>query len=95
MTFPIPHILETGSGSRIRCLLSSVIMTKQSGLSKSEASLARNLLGASPTEAVRSVCSLISAFIFLPIVSADPNSLMQPVTSRNASSILIGSTSGV
>ena len=87
VTFPMPHIFETGRGSRICCLFSSVIMTKPSGFSKSEASLARNLLGAIPTEAVRSACSLISDFIRLPIVSAEPNSLIQPVTSRNASSM--------
>ena len=59
-TFPIPHILETGSGSNIFCLLSSVIITNPSGLSISEANLARNLFGAMPTEAVSPNSCLIA-----------------------------------
>ena len=69
--------------------------TKPSGLPTSLASLARNLLGATPTEATSPVSPLIRPLIRRPISGAGPNSPSQPRTSRNASSRLSGSTSGV
>ena len=57
--------------------------------------LATSLVVATPTEAVSSTSSRIAALIAAAIVSPSPNSAREPVTSRNASSIEIGSTSGV
>jgi len=59
------------------------------------ASFAKNLLGATPTDAVRPVSFFMASLIFSPIATPDPNSFSEPVTSRNASSTESGSTSGV
>jgi hypothetical protein len=53
------------------------------------------LVLATPTEIVNWTSSRTAALIERAIVSPSPNSSREPVTSRNASSIEIGSTSGV
>ena len=65
------------------------------GLAASEASLATNLEGATPTEHVRRSWSRTAALILAPIVGPSPWSRRAPVTSRNASSREMASTSGV
>ena len=70
------------------------IIVKPSGFSKSEASLAKNLFGASPTDTVSPSSSLTRFFISLPAFSMDPYRPSVPVISRKASSTLSCSTSG-
>ena len=69
--------------------------TSPSGLRRSEAIFATSFVVATPTEIVSSTASRTSSLIRRPIVSPSPNSYREPVTSRNASSIEIGSTCGV
>ena len=66
-----------------------------SGLLRSLASLARNLLRAMPTEQVR--CCSFRIVFFIPKASyrGFPHSRSDPLTSRNASSTLAGSTRSV
>ena len=84
-----------GSGSRNSCTRSASTTTNPSGFSRSLAILARNLFGATPTEATSPRRSRISHLIVRPILTAGPNSGSLPVTSRNASSSDRGSTKGV
>ncbi len=65
------------------------------GLASTEASLARNLFGATPTEQSSPSSSWISPRSRRAIVTPSPSSARAPVTSRNASSRASGSTSGV
>ena len=96
MRGPTPKIFDTGSGSSTARTSSGWITRKPSGLSRSEASFARNFeLGATPTEATSPVSRRMSRLIARPISIASPNSRSQPATSRNASSSESGSTSGV
>ncbi len=95
VTLPTPQIFETGNGASISTLFASVMTVSPSGLFKSDASLAKNLLGATPTEAVSPVWAWISALMLFAIVRASPNFLVAPVTSRNASSTETGCTNGV
>ena len=60
-----------------------------------EASLATNLVVATPTEQVIPCCSLTWARISWPIWAGLPRRRSAPETSRNASSSASGSTSGV
>ena len=62
---------------------------------RSEATLAHSLLVATPTLTTSPTSSRIRRLIRRPIVSLSPNAAALAVTSRNASSRLIGSTSGV
>jgi hypothetical protein len=64
-------------------------------LHRVEASLATNLVLATPTEQVMPWLSATRARISRPISAGRPMSRWAPATSRNASSRLIGSTSGV
>ena len=70
-TLPTPKIFDTGKGSSICWAFCSVIIVKPSGFSRSEASLARNLLGAMPIEAMRFSSSLMACLIAVPMFSAD------------------------
>ena len=56
------------------------------GLAATEASLARNLLLATPTEHDRSSSSSIRRRIILAMAGPSPRRRREPVTSRNASS---------
>ena len=69
-------------------------MTSPSGLSRSEATLAMNLLAARPAEAVRPVSRLIRALIARAASGGGPHSVEVPVRSMKASSTETGSTSG-
>jgi len=60
-----------------------------------EASLATNLVVATPTEQVRPYCSRTLALISRAMAAGGPSRRMAPLTSRNASSWDSGSTSGV
>ena len=75
--------------------MSGSTTTKPSGFFRSLAILARNLLGATPTETTSRSSSRIACLICRPISTAGPNRCSLPVTSRNASSSDSGSTSGV
>ena len=69
--------------------------TSPSGFSRSDAIFATSLVVATPTEIVSWISSRTASLIARAIVGPSPNSSREPVTSRNASSIEIGSTSGV
>jgi hypothetical protein len=66
-----------------------------SGLHRSDASFARNFVGATPTEQMTPTSRSTSARIFAAMAAGSPNSVVAPPTSRNASSSESGSTSGV
>jgi hypothetical protein len=66
-----------------------------SGLDAVEASLATNLVGATPTEQVMPCSSKTRARMYSPISAASPSRRPAPATSRKASSRDSGSTSGV
>ncbi len=92
---PIPQILLTGIGSRNERTPVRDTCTKPLGLPASDASFARYLLCAIPTEACSPVRFSIFARKFAPIVSILPSSARLADTSRNASSSDKPSTSGV
>ena len=66
-----------------------------SGFARWDASFATNFVPASPTEAGRPVRSRTRSRIARAISTGGPKSRTVPATSRNASSMLSGSTSGV
>ena len=66
-----------------------------SGLQRVEASLATNLVVATPTEQVMPCSSDTRSRISAPISAGRPRRRTAPATSRNASSRDSGSTSGV
>ena len=70
-------------------------MTRPSGLRRSDPIFAQSLFVATPTDSTRPSCSRTSRFSALAMLSAPPNRCSVAVTSRNASSSEIGSTSGV
>ena len=70
-------------------------MSMPLGLQWSEASLATNFVGATPTEHVTPTSRSTSARMRAAIALGSPNSIVAPPTSRNASSREIGSTYGV
>ena len=65
LCLPTPHSRSTGSGSRNSCTLSGSTTTRASGFFRSLAILARNLLGATPTETT-SRSSLADRLLDLP-----------------------------
>ena len=65
------------------------------GFAASDASLASIFEGATPTEHVSPSRARTSSRMRWPTVAPSPWARRAPVTSRNASSRLIGSTSGV
>ena len=92
---PTPHSRPIGSGARKAASSPSGTTTSPSGLRRSDAILATSFVLATPTEAVSPTSARTSSLIRRAIVGPSPNSAADPVTSRNASSIEIGSTSGV
>ena len=66
-----------------------------SGFARVDATLARNLLGPTPTEAVSESSPRTVARIRAPISAGAPNSSVAPPTSTNASSSEMGSTAGL
>ncbi len=92
---PTPHMRPTGSGSSSVSTRAGGTMTSPSGFSRSEASLARNLFGATPTDAVSAVRSRISCLRRAAMTPPASTSDAAPLTSRKASSMLRPCTSGV
>ncbi len=93
---PMPQILPIARGDSTASIPRAVggMTVRPSGFSKSEASFARNLLGATPTDATNPVAAKIASFSCLATTSAGPMSRSVPVMSRNASSTLSGCTNG-
>ena len=92
---PTPHSREIGSGARKAASSPGGTTTSPSGLRRSEAILATSLVVATPTEAVSPTSSRTRSLIERAMAGPSPNSSNEPVTSRNASSMEMGSTSGV
>ncbi len=105
MAGPTPHRAWTGSGCRKASswpgstTWTPLPKTGPSGdafgLAASDASLARNFVGATPTEQVSRSSSSTWRRNRAPIVGPSPCRRWAPLTSRNASSSDSGSTSGV
>ncbi len=92
---PTPHSAPTGSGCRYSIVCAAGTTSSPSGLHRDDASLATNLVAATPTEQViRCSCSTW-ARIRRAISVGLPSRRTAPETSRKASSRLSGSTSGV
>ncbi len=92
---PTPHRREIGSGSRNAASPPGGTTTSPSGLRRSDAIFATSFVVETPTDAVSSSSSWIASLIRRAIVAPSPNRARLAVTSRNASSMEIGSTSGV
>ena len=71
VTGPTPHSASTGSCCRNDSIRSGATTVRPSGLRQPEAIFARNLLGATPADAVRPVVSRIAAFSRLRHVDAE------------------------
>ncbi len=94
VALPTPHSRVIGSGARNSASPPSSTTTRPSGLRRSEATLAMNLLAASPAEAVSPVSPRMRRLISRTASGAGPNSDAVPVRSTNASSTETGSTRG-
>ena len=92
---PTPHSRLTGSGARNAASWPGGTTTSAFGLRRSEATLAHSLLLATPTLTTSPASSSTRDLIWRAIASPSPKAAALPVTSRKASSRLIGSTSGV
>ncbi len=97
VTRPTPQMRLTGNGARNRAAASrpSGTTVSPSGFSRSLASLARNLLHATPTDAVRPVSLRTSDLMRVAMACPSPKCFCDPVTSRKASSMESGSMMGV
>ncbi|CFW89275.1 Uncharacterised protein [Bordetella pertussis] len=82
MTLPTPGTLRTGKGCRKSSTREGLITNRPSGLFQSEAILARNLLGATPAEAVRPVSSRIWRRMICATSVAEARPSLLHVTSR-------------
>jgi hypothetical protein len=91
---PSPQIRLTGNGARNSVTLSGP-NHESIRLPDVASQLRKVLFGATPTEATKPVSVRIRFLICRAISGAGPNNPSQPCTSRNASSKLNGSTSGV
>ena len=92
---PTPQMRLNGRGARVSASLPGGITVRPSGFSRSLASLARNLFGATPTLAVSPVSLLMRSLMSRAILSGGPNSAVEAVTSRKASSTETCSRRGV
>ena len=92
---PAPHSAAMGSGSKNSWTRPARTTMTPSGLARLVASLATNLVGATPTEQVMPRFPCTSARIRAAMRGGSPNRRTAPPTSRNASSSDMGSTSGV
>src|SRR5258708_4188470 len=70
VTGPTPESASTGSSRRNSSIRPGGITVSPSGFFQPEAILARNLLGATPAEALRFGCSRITPFIFFATLLA-------------------------
>ncbi len=92
---PTPHSAVTGSGCRKASTRAAGTTSMPSGLHRADASLATNLVGATPTEQVSCNSSTTRRRIAAAMSAGRPAARTLPRTSRNASSRESGSTSGV
>lgn len=90
-----PQRRLAGNGQSTSGTRSTGSTTRPSGFSRSDATFARNLFGATPTEAVSRSASTMRLLSPAAIAAPASRSRAMPVRSRNASSIEIGSTAGV
>ena len=95
VTGPTPQSASTGSLCRNHSTRSGGTTVSPSGFFHPDAILARNLLGATPADAVSPVASRICAFRRRATLTASGSLHALSVTSRYASSSESGSTSGV
>ena len=105
MTGPMPHSARTGRGWRKSSSSSARTSTTPGpgsmpereavGFAALDASLAISLDRPTPTEQSRCISSRTRARISRPMLVPEPNRWTAPLTSRNASSSEIPSTSGV
>jgi hypothetical protein len=82
VALPTPGILRTGSGTRKSSTWCGRMTKQPSGFFQSEAILARNLLGATPADAVRRVSSRISRRMVCAVSVAVGIPVSSSVTSR-------------
>ncbi len=92
---PTPHSSPTGSGCRKATTRSAGTTSRPSGLARVEASFATNFVDATPTEQVMPCSSWTRERMSSAMTAGGPSRRTAPETSRNASSRLSGSTSGV
>ncbi len=92
---PIPGRRETGRGARKAAPPSGGTSSWPSGFAESEAIFATSLQAAMPADAGRPSSSAIRRRSRAAISAAEPSSLREAVTSRNASSSESGSQRGV
>ena len=92
---PRPTARRRAAGAGTRRRRRPGTTSRPSGLQRVEASLATNLVLATPTEQVMPCCSATWRRISWPISAGRPSRRSAPETSRNASSRASGSTSGV
>lgn len=85
-----PHSADR-QGCRNSRVCAGGISRIPSGFARCDASFAMNFVPARPTDAGRPVRSRMRSRICLAISIGSPKSLMDPATSRNASSMLSGS----
>ena len=95
VTGPTPQSASTGSFCRKASTRSGLITVRPSGFFQPDAIFARNLLGATPADAVSPVSSRMRVFSRLATVIPSVSPHAFSVTSRYASSSDSGSTSGV
>ena len=95
VTAPTPHSRSTGSGSRNASSRSGSTTSSPSGLLTALATLARNLVRATPTEMASPTSARTRSRNRTAICSGVPAMRRRPPTSRNASSMESPSTSGV
>ena len=94
VTAPTPHTRSTGSGCKKASSPPGATTSSPSGLATPLATLARNLVGVTPTVMGSPTRSRTAARRPAAMVAGDPATRPRPPTSRNASSIEIPSTTG-
>ncbi len=91
---PTPQRRETGSGARNAASVPGSTTSTPSGLARSLASLARNLVEATPTDRHSPLSASTRRRMVAAIAAGAPSMRRAPATSMNASSIDSCSTSG-
>jgi len=91
---PTPQSRDTGNGAKNICSVPGSTTSTPSGLARSLASFARNLVDAAPTDRQRPASSSTRPRIVVAMSRGSPSMRRAPATSRNASSMESCSTSG-
>lgn len=91
---PHPHSAPTGSWCRVGTTWSTGTTRSPSGLASPDASLATNMVAATPTEQVIPCSSVTASRIWRAMWTGRPWLRTEPDTSRKASSTESGSTTG-